>query len=109
VPLHIPPLRERREDIVPLARHFLAELNAAEGTDKVFSASALERLCQYGWPGNVRELRNVAERTVLGIEAGSPPFGQPAGTTGQDAAPRPLSAAVEAFERALIADALRRH
>ncbi|MCG5263204.1 sigma-54 dependent transcriptional regulator [Cupriavidus gilardii] len=65
VPLHIPPLRERREDIVPLARHFLAELNAAEGTDKVFSASALERLCQYGWPGNVRELRNTVYRAFI--------------------------------------------
>lgn len=65
VPLHIPPLRERKEDIVPLARHFLSELNAAEGTDKVFSASALDRLCQYGWPGNVRELRNTVYRAFI--------------------------------------------
>ncbi|CAG9180021.1 sigma-54-dependent Fis family transcriptional regulator [Cupriavidus respiraculi] len=64
-PLHIPPLRDRREDIVPMAKHFLAELNAAEGTDKVFSNSALERMCQYGWPGNVRELKNTIHRAFI--------------------------------------------
>ena len=58
----------------------------------------------YAWPGNVRELRNVADRCVLGIESGSPPFGQP-----ETNRPTPLAETVEAFERALIADALRRH
>ncbi len=51
-----------------------------------------------------RELRNVADRCVLGIESGSPPFGQP-----QASGPTPLAETVEAFERALIVDALRRH
>ena len=70
----------------------------------VTSAGRIQQLVGYHWPGNVRELRNVADRCVLGIEAGSPPFGQPAGD-----APRPLAETVEAFERALIADALRRY
>jgi len=52
----------------------------------------------------VRELRNVADRCVLGIEASAPPFGNES-----DDKPRPLSETVEAFERALIADALKRH
>ncbi len=52
----------------------------------------------------MRELRNVADRCVLGIEAGSPPFGLAAADSA-----RPLNESVEAFERALIADALRRH
>jgi len=65
----------------------------------------MRQLMAYHWPGNVRELRNVAERCVLGIEGGSPPFSDldsPAGA-------QPLAGTVEAFERALIADALRRH
>ncbi len=64
-PLHIPPLRERGEDIAQLARHFLAEFNAMEGTDKVFSGTALERLRHYGWPGNVRELKNTIYRAFI--------------------------------------------
>ena len=64
----------------------------------------IQQLVGYAWPGNVRELRNVADRCVLGIEAGSPPFG----LTAPDVA-QPLTETVEAFERALIADALRRH
>ena len=64
----------------------------------------VRQLVGYAWPGNVRELRNVADRCVLGIESGSPPFGQP-----QPDGQTPLAETVEAFERALIADALRRH
>ncbi|MGO4280303.1 MULTISPECIES: sigma-54 interaction domain-containing protein [Cupriavidus] len=64
-PLHIPPLRERTEDIVPLARHFLAEFNAMEQTEKAFSASTLERLVRYDWPGNVRELKNSVYRAYI--------------------------------------------
>ncbi len=64
-PLHIPPLRERGEDIAQLARHFLAEFNAMEGADKVFSGTALERLRHYGWPGNVRELKNTIYRAFI--------------------------------------------
>jgi len=64
-PLHIPPLRERPEDIIPLARHFLAEFNAMEQTGKTFSASTLERLVRYDWPGNVRELKNAIYRAYI--------------------------------------------
>jgi two-component system C4-dicarboxylate transport response regulator DctD len=61
----------------------------------------------HDWPGNVRELRNVAERTVLGIEAGSPPFAmEPAQPSAQA---RSLSGTMESIERALIADALRQN
>jgi DNA-binding NtrC family response regulator len=64
ITLTIPPLRERREDIALLARHFLAEVPArASGT--TFGAEALEALDAYAWPGNVRELRNVVRRAAL--------------------------------------------
>ncbi|MBS1140920.1 MAG: two component, sigma54 specific, transcriptional regulator, Fis family [Proteobacteria bacterium] len=103
--LPLPPLRERREDIPLLFEHFLLQAAARhERPVPAISSGRIQQLVGYHWPGNVRELRNVADRCVLGIEAGSPPFGQPAGD-----APRPLGETVEAFERALIADALRRH
>jgi DNA-binding NtrC family response regulator len=64
-PLELPPLRERREDIEPLAEHFLELLNQEAGTAKRFSGAALERLRTHHWPGNVRELRNVLQRAFL--------------------------------------------
>jgi DNA-binding NtrC family response regulator len=63
--LTLPPLRERREDIVPLARHFLADVARRYRRPRRLSPDAEARLEQYGWPGNVRELANVIERAVL--------------------------------------------
>ena len=62
VELNIPPLRERREDILPLAGHFITEF--AKGRAR-FSDTVAACLEQYSWPGNVRELRNAMERAVL--------------------------------------------
>jgi len=64
-PLHVPPLRERLEDVGPLARHFLSELNKRSSTDKTFAPMALERMRRYRWPGNVRELWNVVQRAFI--------------------------------------------
>lgn len=64
--IYVPPLRERREDILPLARHFLAEAARAVGSSTLTLAPDLEpRLENYSWPGNVRELRNVLERAAI--------------------------------------------
>lgn len=63
VPIHVPPLRERREDVPVLARHFLRELTR-QGEPPVLAPDALAALALHGWPGNVRELRNVMERAV---------------------------------------------
>ncbi len=66
VQLQVPPLRARREDVVPLAEHFLAHFNQKFG--KSFTsvgASAIRAFDEYNWPGNIRELRNLMERTVL--------------------------------------------
>ena len=59
VPLNIPPLRERKEDIPYLVEHFAKKFNGE------ISEGAMERLMSYHWPGNVRELENVVERSVL--------------------------------------------
>ena len=66
VPLPIPPLRERPEDVAPLCDHFLAYYAAVgKRTPRVPTAEARERLEDYPWPGNVRELRNTMERLVI--------------------------------------------
>jgi DNA-binding NtrC family response regulator len=66
VPLRVPPLRERSEDIEILAKHFLSRYNATFSKDfKGLSDGALKTMLGYGWPGNVRELKNVMERAVL--------------------------------------------
>lgn len=66
VPLHVPPLRERREDIPILAHHFAEQLARQEGIPaKSFEPAALEALQAWDWPGNVRELRNAVERLAI--------------------------------------------
>lgn len=64
-PIHVPPLRERVEDLPLLAGYFLARLNAGEGADKKFSAASVATLHNHGWPGNVRELKNAIERAFI--------------------------------------------
>jgi len=64
-PLLIPPLRDRGTDVELLAQHFLDELNAAHGANKVLSPDGLASLNNYHWPGNVRELRNYVQRAFI--------------------------------------------
>jgi DNA-binding NtrC family response regulator len=66
VPIAIPPLRERREDIAALAEHFRREVNAREARSVPgFALDVMQRLTHYDWPGNVRELENLVERLVV--------------------------------------------
>ena len=65
VPIHIPPLRERKNDILPLAQHFLDGLNEKYSFEKRLSEEAIQSMLNYSWPGNVRELCNIVERSVL--------------------------------------------
>ncbi len=65
VPLFLPPLRDRREDIIPLAEHFLERFNREHGKNVSFSPEVREVLSEYRWPGNVRELENLVERAVV--------------------------------------------
>ena len=72
VPLHVPPLRERRADIPILAEHFLSLACAAESRPlKALTPEAREVLEEYRWPGNVRELRNLMERAAILVEGES--------------------------------------
>ncbi len=66
IPIRIPPLRERREDIIPLTAHFIRSIASREDMqEKVLSREAKDSLLKYPWPGNVRELENVIERAMI--------------------------------------------
>jgi two-component system, response regulator FlrC len=66
IPIKVPPLRARRDDIIPLASHFIAKVARREGMEEKFLTSeAKDALLNYSWPGNVRELENVMERSMI--------------------------------------------
>lgn len=65
IPITVPPLRQRREDIAPLTLHFFKEIQAKYGVEKRLEPKALAVMEEHSWPGNVRELKNVTERLVV--------------------------------------------
>jgi two-component system nitrogen regulation response regulator NtrX len=72
VPIQLPPLRARREDIPLLVEHFVAQFGAEHGRPRrVVSPEAMERLTRYSWPGNIREVRNLIERLLIMTEGES--------------------------------------
>jgi DNA-binding NtrC family response regulator len=111
VELNIPPLRERPEDIVPLASHFIAEFTRGRAR---FAATVIDCLTRYAWPGNVRELRNVMERAAL-LSQGDlilpehlPTRVRDGGAKPGDDQPMP-SQRLDEIERDAILQALRKH
>ncbi|PYN36102.1 MAG: hypothetical protein DME01_09725 [Candidatus Rokuibacteriota bacterium] len=111
VPIHVPPLRERREDIPALVEHFVRKIARECNRDvRGVSAGALEVLTRYDWPGNVRELENVLHRAVVlarspvihlqdvPLDVAMPETGS---RLGEDTGP-PLREAMEQFERQYI-------
>jgi Nif-specific regulatory protein len=70
MPINLPPLRERQEDIVELAQFLIAKLSAKQGRELRISDGALRLLVSYSWPGNVRELENCLERASVMSEEG---------------------------------------
>ncbi len=65
LPLHISPLRERKEDVLPLARRFVAKYAPQEADEELFTADACRALLQHDWPGNARELENTVQRALV--------------------------------------------
>src|SRR5437762_10971057 len=117
IPIHIPPLRERRDDIIPLARHFLTDSNVrSHKSIKAFTPEAERLMLTYAWPGNVRELRNLIERLViLGTSEHIEPAHLPVQFTGQqDVVPQRESSSSQEFrtlaevERAYINQVMQR-
>jgi DNA-binding NtrC family response regulator len=120
IPIEIPSLRQRRDDIPLLVQHFLDAMNREKGKAETITISqkALDRLCEHGWPGNVRELENLIERLVILRGEGEiqvedlPPTFQQGAATLRPAAPRipatglPFNEVVDRFEADLILQAL---
>lgn len=65
IPLLLPPLRQRGEDVIPLALHFLEHYNRKYNKNKIFASNTIQSMTEYSWPGNVRELKNFVERSVV--------------------------------------------
>src|SRR5581483_3600533 len=116
LPINIPPLRERKEDIPFLADHFVKKLKKDLGSPvESISEGAMQRLAEYHWPGNVRELENVIERSMV---LASGPVLEPADIR-LDLAPKTRAAAVgdnflpegmtlDQYEQSIIREALHR-
>ena len=114
-PIYVPPLRERRSDLLELADYFL-EKYSLENRKRVvrFSTPAIDMLMSYHWPGNVRELENIIERAVLLSQDGVihgfhlPPTLQTGEASGT--APRQtLQSALDAMEKEMLIEALKTH
>jgi two-component system, NtrC family, nitrogen regulation response regulator GlnG len=112
VPVRLPPLRERTEDIPPLARHFLERARGDGLPSKSLDQGALDRLRQYGWPGNVRELENLMRRLAalcpeetITAEVVHAELAEitPTQETPSAAGPEPLARAVERHIRQFLA------
>ena len=111
--IHLPPLRERKSDILLLAEHFLEKYEAEHGKRiRRISTPAIDMLMSYHFPGNVRELENAIERAVLACDSNVihghhlPPTLQTADVSGTVTS-LSLATAVDAFERDIIQDALK--
>jgi Transcriptional regulator containing PAS, AAA-type ATPase, and DNA-binding domains len=102
MPLHLPPLRERKDDILPLCDHFLKQLGEKYDRMRVLSPDVQYALLNHDWPGNVRELKNVLERLVItsslareitaipfSLSARSGSYDKPSGETAPAAKPVP--------------------
>ncbi|HEX5725047.1 MAG TPA: sigma-54 dependent transcriptional regulator [Longimicrobiaceae bacterium] len=111
VEVHLPPLRERREDIPPLAMHFLRKAAGQYRKDlSGFDADAMQALLSYAWPGNIRELEHTVERSVLlaqGPAIGAEDLTLRAARVSTSIAIEEMS--LEDAERLLIKKALSRH
>jgi DNA-binding NtrC family response regulator len=115
--IQVPPLRERRDDVLPLAEHFMNALAREYGREaKRWSPRALEALKAHDWPGNVRELRHLVEQLLLTVDGSVLELAdlpEPLGTSRSPAADlyaefETLAQGVAAFERYHVARALDR-
>jgi two-component system, NtrC family, nitrogen regulation response regulator NtrX len=120
VPIHVPALRDRREDIPALVDHFARQLAGAVGVaGRTFEAAAVERLSERSWPGNVRELRNAVERLLILATGKSVTAGDVSRLLGETSMPDVMEGTAapdgtfEAFkheaERSFLAAKLREH
>jgi DNA-binding NtrC family response regulator len=105
-PIHMPPLRERGDDIQLLADYFLEQLNERQATSKRFTEESMERLRTHSWPGNVRELKNVVHRAFIMADQDISPRALPREVGGDAGFQRSMcfqvGTSIEEVERRLI-------
>jgi DNA-binding NtrC family response regulator len=105
-PIHMPPLRERNEDVQLLVDHFLGQLNERQGSSKHFIEDSMERLRSHPWPGNVRELKNVVHRAFIMADQEITPRSLPREVGGDSGFQRSLhfqvGSSIEDVEKRLI-------
>jgi two-component system nitrogen regulation response regulator NtrX len=111
VPIHVPPLRSRREDVPLLVDHFVAMFGAEHGRPRrVVTPEAMERLSRYGWPGNIRELKNLIERLLImtdGETIGPADVEEALPADSDEGPPSEIKAARDRAERDTILSTLR--
>ncbi len=115
VPISVPPLRERKDDIPCLALHFLTKLNESYSTHKTLAPNVIDAICSYSFPGNVRELYNLIERLTVATEKDQisqedlpQNIREFALQAPHGIAPSSFRKNVELYEKALIENALKR-
>jgi two-component system, NtrC family, response regulator AtoC len=112
-PIHMPPLRERNEDVELLADHFLGQLNERQASSKRFTDESMERLRGHSWPGNVRELKNVVHRAFIMADQEITPRSLPREVGGDSGFQRSLhfqvGSSIEDVEKRLIMATLEAH
>jgi DNA-binding NtrC family response regulator len=111
VPVHLPPLRQRREDIPLLVTHFVTKLGSEHGRPpRAFTKDAIDRLTKYSWPGNIRELRNLIERILImtdGETVGATEVEDALPPESDDEPPSEIKAARDKAERDTILSTLK--
>ena len=113
VPIQLPPLRERKEDIPLLVMHFIERFNKEFGFDKSVSPQVIDRLTEYSWPGNVRELENAIERMMVTTPENELTLAAlPAPIAQEKLSPKAgtrLKTAIDHTEKVLLADAFQEY
>ncbi len=117
IPLRIPALRDRKDCIVPLIKHYVDQFSERNGLNKRITGAAMDVLLSYDWPGNVRQLMNVCERIlvmadgdVIDIQDLPQKIAGKSGTAGSMPTERlTLNQAIESFERSLLIEAMEEH
>lgn len=113
VPIHIPPLRDRREDIIPLAEYFLEKLCVDNNKpQKKMTENARKKLLEYPWPGNIRELANIIERAVVldsSMHLSGEQFHLDAASTMESPSIIPVGMTLQELEKRLITQTLQHH
>jgi len=107
IPIQLPPLRDRKDDIPLLVYHFMNEISDSDGKHQSFPGEILDAMVEYDWPGNVRELQNAINRylTLGEIDFNNRKVGASINTKAENL---PFKTAIRELERRLIVDALKK-